>query len=204
MSKLTETLCQLIVDLEAELATANECWDDARAERDASKQELELLSDQLKAVQGNLELAMLAIEEINKVNAEKNEDQLKLIKNLRAELEKPQQDLNQYLDQIEMLQNQINILKNTPQPLLPAGQRDNLLKALPGYGEVLASALLQAGWTIKQIDNLETVNLRNLPNHDEWHSQYCGTTTDESEAVAVEPPDADVGSPVWNKRRTRQ
>lgn len=206
MSRLTETLCQLVADLEAELETANECWHDARAERDASKQELDLLSDQLKAVQSNLDLAMLAIEEINKVNAEKNEDQLELIKSLQEELQRPQQDLQQYLGQIRMLENQINTLKNTPPVSISGGPRDNLLKALPGYGEVLASALLQAGWTTKQIDQLETVVLRNLPTHAEWYADQV-PADDESEAVAVEPPDipdAAIDSPVWNKRRTRQ
>lgn len=191
MSRLTETLCQLIVDLEAELAKLNV----------RNSDQLELI----KNLQEELNQLRQSFKQLGDISDEKTNR----IKSLRAELEKPQQDLNQYLDQIGMLQNEINTLKNTPQPL-PSGPRDNLLKALPGYGEVLASALLQAGWTTKQIDNLETVNLRNLPNHDEWHSQYCGTTTDENEAVAVEPPDvpdvpdADVGSPVWNKRRTCQ
>lgn len=188
MSKVTEVLCQLAADLETQLNETNELWEDARLDRDEFKQQLDLVNEELSNARATIdELSTSHLAAVNVVAEQKKE-----IENLQVELKKPQECLQQYRDQIRMLENQINALKNLPPAPVPGDPRDNILKALPGYGEVPVSALLGAGWTRKQTCRLETVELGKLPSFSEWyHSHYEANDPVAAEEAGDDAPAAE-------------
>lgn len=191
MNRLTKTLFQLVTDLENQLDSALK-----------SCNMLNRLNQQL--------------DECN----QKNEDLMVRLQAAQRELERPQQDLQQYLDQIDnlnkgnkqqrleiqRLNDKIDTLKNTP----PArGPWDNRTVMLPGYGTVLAIQLYEQGWPEAVINCLPCPAPTLVPSYSEWYRTYGQTngwippqppgspsvalSDDQSHWVAIpddEPPEA--------------
>ncbi len=189
MSRVIQVIIDEAMKLESDLTTANECLDDVIAQREECKQQLALTIGDLRDAQNALEGASSAYElqklashefqaENTKLNA-KIADQLEMIKSLQLDLQRPQQDLQQYLDQIHNLNKEnkqqrleigrLNDKINTPRA---PGSWNNRMVLLAGYGTVLAIHLYEQGWPEAAISGLVCPAPMLIPTYSEWYMKY--------------------------------